>query len=353
MEATGDMPKGTAGRWMKETKSYNKLPEKKGQTKTAGMFFENRQKPGGGQFFSKLAGRDDGMFFGKVAASAGEGMFVNSKSSTARTQTANAGASGAPVGGLGYRGEESSMGMNGTGEGLTNKEAEPGDEEERLQALLEKARTGEERPARAGDKDEGEKKKKSPEGAGEEEKTAAYAPSDGDEGIALTNGLHRPASEQPEALEAGGDRFFSTEASSPSYGTGDGHMKTKAVAQTAKHASAGRFLGTQYGHSKIAADINEEIRQTADQAKTNYGKAMNAFGEKAKSKVKQGVNWVTDPEHSERAAAGTALAAMLALGAGKRMFGGGRRALSRAAGGAEHTIGDRVSSAARALMGKA
>jgi hypothetical protein len=200
-----------------------------------GLFFDKMARPDKGRFFRDMAGRDDGLFLDKTAYSSyapgqipsGSGINASPRMGTGTgptesdkpaTEKVSLGETGGPVGGMGERGEGMSGGMYGAGNGKT--------------------------------------------------KTAATTPNDWDADSGLPTGFHRPASEQPEALEEGGERFFSTEASNPAFGGGKGvrhglletggmNMPAGHGHQVGKHASAApvRFLGTSFGTSKTAAPI--------------------------------------------------------------------------------------------------
>jgi hypothetical protein len=96
-------------------------------------------------------------------------------------------------------------------------------------------------------------------------KVGAASPTDWDADASLATGFHRPANEQPEPLEAGGERFHSTEggtvASSRNnrrHGLVEGgsmSMRSTASPQMGKHASVSRFLGTSFGIEKSAEGV--------------------------------------------------------------------------------------------------
>jgi len=112
-----------AERWAAETPDIKKLPEKANQTMSKkaaddGRFFEKRALPVKGRFFRDLGGRDDGMFMAKSAGST----LVNGDQPAAQaagndSSKLNVGATGAPMGGSGFRGQGMGGGMYGTGDG--------------------------------------------------------------------------------------------------------------------------------------------------------------------------------------------------------------------------------------------
>lgn len=289
-----------AQEWAKETKSIKSLPEKKHPqvnpkrekipTKIAsdGMFFQKAAQPEGGRFFRDLPGRDDGNYHEKVAIysyapgeiPSGAGANVSPKYGAGsppkpqtiepQTDSVDVGSMGAPVGGHGFRGEGMSGGMYGTGDGDTSED----EEVMRLASLLAAAVKGEERPAESG-----------------EEKKAARTPTDIDTESGIPTGFHRPAYEQPEALEPGGDRFHSTEATGPDYGAGKGFsMSTTRQAkqrtaptssgQMGKHASASelpRFLGTKYAMVKHA-DAGQYLTERGSDFTSSLRRAAGGVG---------------------------------------------------------------------------
>lgn len=328
---------------MTKTRNYDELPENSSREKLAadGRFFEKRAKAPGGRFFRDLPGRDDGRWYEKTAQlPTSSQLQVGGKTSKIKTELASTSATGAPVGASSASGgQEAAMGMNGSGEGLVNKEAKSPDENAvaRLRGILAR----------------GEK----PEGEGGREKAASADPADiGDEFIVPT-GFHRPSQEQPEALEAGGERFHSTEAQNPNFSpkmagnirhplVETGGLRTKKQRQMGKHAQAARFLGTRYGASKLAQD-SAGFRQAMERAGGDYQKAMKAFGQQATEKAKEGTRWLTDPKNPERAAAATALAGLVGYRGLRALLRKGLR--KTAPRSVTRTLGERVSDAARAF----
>lgn len=345
-----------AKRWAAETEDIKGLPEKlhpettipeserkkRKMTKKAadGMFFEKRSQPQKGHFFRDMHGRDDGAFHKKTAftsyapgqiprgggISVGSGSYgtgEGSSSTSPKTGKINVGATGAPVGGMGERGEGMSGGMYGAGDGEKDRKGGPS-EAQRLAALLEQASEGKERKASGG-----------------EAKTAGKTPNDWDADSGLPTGFHRPAYEQPEALESGGERFHSTEAKSPNYGVGHGLVEGGRLRvpkgtghQLGKHASTAppRFLGTSFALQKTAMKYDpsygEKGQDWASERAGEAGKSLRRAGRFAVSKADEGVKAIT------RSPAATAIAAMLLgrvglrglKGAGRFAMRGGRRA---------------------------
>jgi hypothetical protein len=255
--------------WLEKTENVGDLPEKlhpednpekkKVDMKLAsvdGMFFQKRAQSKKGRFFRDQAGRDDAAFHEKTA------MFPGRAGTTGQMGIAG---TGQAMGGMGGGGMGMGGGMYGTGEGDKKSESTKKREtdEEKLLRLLAAAGKGEERPAKADDEDKPEKEEEP-----EPEKTAQKVPSDWDADSGLPTGFHRPAYEQPEALEEGGERFHSTEAKGPDFGVGEGLQDTTRQAklkkppgtghQMGKHASL-RYLGTSF--SKEAGWTKERVRE--------------------------------------------------------------------------------------------
>lgn len=270
-----------AKEWAKETKDIKSLPEKRHPqmnpegkklpgVKTAsadGLFFEKRSQPEKGNFFRDMSGRDDGTFHEKSAQAnypqgvipRGAGVNVSPPGAAMfgsggglgeappkveKTEEVETSATGAPIGGSGQKGEGMGGGMYlGTGKGV--------------------------------------------------KKQAARTPSDWDADSGLPTGFHRPAEEQPEALEAGGDRFHNSQTKGPDYGVGEGishglveggslRVKGTSGGQIGKHASP-RFLGTSYGLDKTAKSWGEE---RGSEFKRSLEKGVSGAGEAASEGVK-------------------------------------------------------------------
>jgi len=259
-----------------------------------------------GRFFRDLDGRDDGMFMGKAAsqpvpivnASGGKG------DKSDQSSKLNVGATGAPVGGSGFGGQGMGGGMYGTGKGVAKK--------------------------------------------------AGAAPSDWDADTSLPTGFHRPASEQPNELESGGERFHDTSdgtVAQPSnrhrHGLVEGGamtMRATSSSQMGKHASAPRFLGTSYGIEKSAfasgpepgkAKGSEWVGRRADEFTGSLRNAAGGVGDFLDS----GVKAVT------RSPVGATLATLLAA----RMGLGGIKRIGRLAKGKPPTP---PPSAASGFVGK-
>jgi hypothetical protein len=321
-----------AKQWADETKNIKGLPEKKQpqvnpkkknlppmeeKKASEGLFFEKRSQPEGGNFFRDMAGREDANFHEKSAQAgmgtpgavpSGAGMNVSpmkfgtgdamrAKASTMKpgtTSFVDPGATGMPPGNAGEPGQAQGGGMYGAGEGAddpSEETTEKQNEADVLKALLGKAVAeggGEERKANGG----------------EEEKTATVTPNDWDAGVTgLPTGFHRPASEQPEALEPGGERFHSTEANAADYGSGEGishglveagkmRMKATSGHQMGKHASAydgpPRFLGTPYAMTKEAG-----VGEYAAERGGEYGSSLKGLGKSILRTADEGVKAVS------------------------------------------------------------
>ncbi len=109
----------------------------------------------------------------------------------------------------------------------------------------------------------------------------------------VSNGYHRPAREQPEALEHGGERFHASEAD---YGTGTaathsvvdsvgGKPAASARAPLGKHAAAlPRFCGTSFEKAALNVPTGKQVGDAYDKAKDAGGQALEegkAIGAKA------------------------------------------------------------------------
>lgn len=301
-----------AREWAKETPNMSDLPEKKhpqqnpnrdpANTKIAsdGMFFQKRAQIRGGRFFRDLSGREDGTFHQKTA-------MISKDPGEAAGDAANVSpnAMGAPPDG----GEEAGGGMYGTGAGRKKSGAA---------MLREKL-----------------------------DKTAAASPSDWDADSGLPSGFHRPTEDQPEALEAGGVRFQSSEAAAPNFGAPNqrhgvvegGSVRTSALtpSQMGKHA-APRFLGTIYGDEKIAAvgDYAARVGDYASQRGEEAKKSLATFGRGVANKSDELVKGITQSPTSTAIAAlvlgKMGLGAMKGVGRGAARLVGRRRPAPKAPG---------------------
>jgi hypothetical protein len=248
-----------AKEWASKTKDIKTLPERKHPSmnhdekppgiKTAsagGLFFEKRSQPRSGRFFRDMGGRKDGTFHEKAAELNSSGG-VGEKNPKA-TENIETGETGAPIGGMGQKGESMGGGMYGAGKGV--------------------------------------------------KKQAGRTPNDWDADSGLPTGFHRPASTQPEELEAGGERFHSSDVKGTDYGAGEGmthglveggSMRRQGGSQIGKHA-APRFLGTSYGQEKTASSYAEdrggEFTRSLGKGVSSAGEALGSVGEAASEGVK-------------------------------------------------------------------
>lgn len=254
------------------------------KTKSEGMFLKHAKSSAKGQFFKEMAGRADGRFYEK---SAGEMDDLSS--------SLNAGGSDGDINGSsGAGGEEMGGGMYGTGGGVAKaaKRARPS-----LKSLLNIAGPGKTRPA---------------------VKVAGQAPSDweSDMGTGQSSGYHRPASQQPESLETGGDRFHSTLANPP---------------------AAGSTMGMRHG-IREGGSLSLPVISTSNlgkhafdmEAAKNYGKARL---DEAKESLSSGASELGDSADKAvrsitKSPAGTAIAGLIGL----KMLGRGGRGVARGAG---------------------
>lgn len=341
-----------AKEWAAETPDIKSLPEKvnegsmKKKAESDGRFFEKRALTQKGRFFRDLDGRDDGMFMGKAAAAPGAGVsdVANDASAAKADQSSklNIGATGAPMGGSGFRGAGMGGGMYGTGDGGGENDTDlsddtkgvledsyghgtgkkPKGDETRLMSMLDKAGPGKTRRAA---------------------KTAAASPTDWDADTSLPTGFHRPTHEQPEELEAGGERFHSTEMNSISpapfhrHGLVEGgqmSVKGTASSQMGKHAGVSRFMGTSFGIEKGAfvapaesdeSDAGSWVSNRANEFKGSLGRAASGAGHA----LSEGVKGVTTSP------VGATLAGLVAL----RLGLGGARRLGRIGRGTKAVSG--------------
>ena len=249
--------------------------------KPSGLFFGKSAKPRAGRFFRDLPGRDDATFHEKTAMD------------DAPTATPVVGsASNISPGGMVAGGEGVGGGMYGTGK---PKKAAP-------------------------------------------TKTASKTPSDWDADSGLPTGFHRPAREQPEALESGGERFHSSEARAPNFGAESsrhglvegGSMKMPATAgsQMGKHAAI-RFLGTVYSE-KTAASAEEYTSRAQNYAGARAGeakKSLSTFGRGLAGKADEAVKGITQSPTTSAIAA--LVLGKMGLGAGKGVGRGASRMVGR------------------------
>lgn len=190
-------------------------------------------------------------------------------------------------------------------------------------------------------------------------KKSSASPTDWDPDIALPVGFHRPAHEQPEALEEGGERFHSTESNSvvPSsnrqrHGLVEGgNMTLRATSspQMGKHASVARFLGTSFGIEKSAWDSEPDyykkkpessgswIGDRAGEFTSSLRKATGGAGKE----VGEGVKSITT----------SPLAAVVATAIAARLGYGGLRRGVRALRGTK-TVAQAAPAAKQGLIGK-
>jgi len=195
-------------------------------------------------------------------------------------------------------------------------------------------------------------------------KHAGASPTDWDADTSLPTGFHRPAKEQPEALEGGGERFHSTEDGTvipPSnrqrHGLVEGGsmtLRATASPQMGKHASVSRFMGTSYGIEKSAYSTdawgNAKPKKEEASAGGWLGARAGEFGHSLQSAaggvgdfLNSGVKAVT------RSPGGATLAAIIAAGLG---VGGAKRLMRLGGGGAAAAAKAKaVADAAKAAKG--
>jgi len=274
----------------------------------SGLFFEKRAQSSSGKFFSQMPGRETGEFFGKQATTA-----LPQPSPTTPSKPPvdkiNIGATGGPTGGQGYRGEGMSGGMYGCGTG---------------------------------------------------EKTASRTPNEWSHETDLPNGFHRPAKDQPEDLEAGGERFFDSEVEGPSYRSSDGmrhgvkeggsmHMRPGSGHQIGKHASqAPRFLGTSFAkEAGYGSEFKSSLGKAKDEFVSSLGKAKEEAGEEASGALHS----ITKSPLA--AAAITGLAGAALLRGGRRGYKTLKGAIKKTpAKKAPESLKDKARSKVQELVGK-
>lgn len=290
-----------AKEWAKETPNIKALPEKKhpsvnpsgrklDKSASDGMFFQKRAQPReGGHFFRDLPGRATGSF----NKSANEMMGYDDQPAMP-----NMNMTPPPEPDPGEMGG----GMYGTGE-PPKEESKTQKETQRLLALLGTAGPGTTRSAT---------------------KVASATPSDWENDASLPTGFHRPAKEQPESLETGGDRFFSTLAKSPESGSPPGirhgvreggsmQMGATSSPQMGKHAGV-QFYGTSF--DKLADGSDSSF--TEEGAKRRFSEAggtLRTLGQDITDKADEGIKTIT------KSPAAMGVAALLG---GKLLMRGGR-----------------------------
>ena len=268
--------------------------------KSSGMFFKEASRPQEGHFFRDMQGREGGQFHQKTAMTAP----TPDTTDVSNTETSMSASSTDGVGGMGSAGKGMGGGMYGSGKGVKKKDES---EAERLAKLLKKA---------------------------------SATPSDWDNNDEQPTGFHRPSKSQPEALEPGGDRFFSSDAPGPSFGVGQGvhglveggtmSVRQGTGHQMGKHASEQRFLGTSFGIAKQAKITDrkeyEGARGYTDSVIGEAGKSLGEAGHIAANTADKAVKGIAGSP------AAMGIAALLAARMGlKGVKGLGKGAL-RAAG---------------------
>lgn len=109
-------------------------------------------------------------------------------------------------------------------------------------------------------------------------KVAGSSPSDLD--YIFPTGFHRPTKDQPEALEAGAERFHTTDAPGPDFGTGQGISQggtrdntfttSTLSGQMGKHADPGQFLKDR------ANDVANSVGSGANEIGSMAGSAIES-----------------------------------------------------------------------------
>ena len=325
---------------------------------STGLFFEKRAKAGDGRFFDRLPGREEGNFFAKEAQAVSANV---GSTQSLKGAPMNMGATGSPDSistqtGPEQAGKSQGGGMYGTGEGV--KKAEEGGQPQMAGSISELAgqadaienqtiqqslMAGQQRTAllgqvqqRASEEMMEEQAKQQqlqaklqamagaagPAGPGDQalQKKSSITPNVWGHENELPDGYHRPASEQPEALEDGGERFFDQSASVENMGVGrlNRHDSASSSAtdthQIGKHASP-RFLGTSHG-------LVKQARSREDLA-DNYTESLKRLGSNAKESLKE---TATKASKDPRAVAlGTGLLGLLAFKGGRGAVRGIRR----------------------------
>lgn len=290
--------------------------------KSDGMFFQKRAESASGNFFRDLPGRSNGTFHKKADADMGYADPAPA-ASAAQPSTTTPAMPGSEMGG----------GMYGTGKPKNAKE------QSKLAALLASAGPGETRTA---------------------VKVASAAPSDWEAEIGLPSGMHRPAIEQPEALEEGGERFHSTLAKSPSVGSeaavrhgveegGSMHVSPGTGHQLGKHA-APRFLGTQFAKHALDSSDYERAKGYVGDRLGEIGSSLKGGSRDFASTADGAIKSVT------QSPVGAAVAAMVAgklgLSAIKGIGRGGARLLGRKAPPKPGLVGQALGGIRKLVTGK-
>ncbi len=258
-----------------------------------GMFFQKRAQPQKGHFFRDLPGRSNATFQKSAEDTDSDG------TEGSATEGGDSQINSTPS-----ASDEAGGGMYGTGKPNPKKSAE----HSKLRQILDNAGPGETRSA---------------------VKVASAAPSDWEADMGIATGFHRPTKDQPEALEAGGERFHSTLAKPPASGSPPGmrhgineggSMNIPATSghQLGKHA-APRFLGT--GFAKNAVDWDKAKSYAGDRLNEMKDSLSSTGGDLADSADKA-VKGVT------KSPLGTTVAALV-----------GAKLLGHAAGGVGRGIG--------------
>lgn len=283
-----------AKEWAKETPNMKNLPEKKHpqvnrdrqplhvKISGDGMFHKNAHQSAKGRFFEEAPGRSDARFYEKIAE-------ADDLSSSLES-----GSGGADMaGGSGEPGEEMGGGMYGTGE--PEPMPKPKRPRPSLKSMFNIAGPGKTRPA---------------------VKVASAAPSDWEADVGIATGFHRPAKEQPESLETGGERFHSSLAKTPGAGAAAGvRHGVREGGSLSLPASSTSNLGK---HAVDWESVKNYSKARLDEAKDSLSSGAGDLSETA-DKAIRGIT------HSP---AGTAIAGLVGL----KMLGRGGRGIARGAG---------------------
>lgn len=256
--------------------------KKQPQITGGGMFHKNAHQAPKGDFFKEAPGRDDARFYEK---NANEMMGYPPSGGMVGDVAGSAGVGGGEMGG----------GMYGTGVPKEAKRARPS-----IKSLLNIAGPGKTRAA---------------------VKVAGSSPSDWEAEANLATGFHRPAKEQPESLEAGGERFHSSMAKTPAGGAAiESRHGIREGGSMALPVSSTHNLG-KHAEDKTALDLDSAGRYgkaRLEEAKNSLTSGSHDLGETA-DKAVRGITG---------SPAGTAIAGLIGL----KMLGRGGRGVARGAG---------------------
>lgn len=167
----------------------------------------------------------------------------------------------------------------------------------------------------------------------------------------ISTGFHRPAKEQPEALEAGGDRFHASNVLPTSSGTdgikhgvneGGSLSVDSSTNPSMKKTACPRFLGTGFAKEAYSMD---DAKSDASNAASSAGDFAKEQGGQLLDSAKEGVSTLGGAaKDAVGSIAKNKWAALVAAGLGAR-------ALAHGAGRAVRGTGHAIAGAGRSLVG--